>query len=99
MPNVNEYDLKWASQPPVMESEELDGGARHPGAVGQGEVGQPGQADRNLNSVTDQDLGEIRGWCGRSEGEVTDVLQAGGYPQQQGVREGAAARDVQPLQK
>ena len=44
-----------------MESEELDGGARHPGAVGQGEVGKPGQADRNLNSVTDQDLGEIRG--------------------------------------
>lgn len=36
-----------------MESEELDGGARHPGAVGQGEVGQSGQADRNLNSEGD----------------------------------------------
>ena len=46
---------------PVMESKELNGGARHPGAVRKGEMGEPGQADRNLDSVTDQRSGEIRG--------------------------------------
>ena len=50
-----------------MESKELNGGARHPGAVREGEMGEPGQADRNLDSVTDQRSeirvrsGEIRG--------------------------------------
>ena len=32
----------------MVKSKEVNGGARHPRAVGQGEVGEPGQADRNL---------------------------------------------------
>ena len=33
-----------------MESKELNGGSRHPGAVGQGEVGEPSEADWHLDS-------------------------------------------------
>ena len=46
--------LKWAWKPPVVESKELNGGARHPRAVGQGEMSQPCQANRNLNLVKSQ---------------------------------------------
>ena len=33
-----------------MESKELNGGSRHPGAVGQGEVGEASEADWHLDS-------------------------------------------------